>query len=228
MILGQRADIHAVGAPLVFDVRFAAVGIIRVGMRVPSKPQLHCPGMRGKIPLERLRIGSAVDPVEIRSTLRGTLVPAAMIMGLPVALLVLPHPLPGPRRYGGIFEDIMVDGNNERLRIRFDHLLPPREGFAADDTPGIPPKRATPNGLGRLVAIAHHQEQEIPDPKGIALPGAVNWIGALRGMDAGELRVLPQRGHEFFSEAERQPSAAAESRSEAEAVRRRLQALDTY
>lgn len=103
MILGRRADIHEVGAPLVSDMGFATAGIIRVGMRVPPEPQPHRPGMRRKILLERLRIGGAVDPVEIGSALRGALFPTAMIAGLPGALIVLPHPLPGPRRHGGMY-----------------------------------------------------------------------------------------------------------------------------
>ena len=44
MIAGQRADIQEVRPPLAFDVGFAAVGIIRVGVRVPPDHSCTAPG----------------------------------------------------------------------------------------------------------------------------------------------------------------------------------------
>jgi hypothetical protein len=48
--------------------------------------------------------------------------------------------------------------------------------------------------LGWLVAVAHQAEQ-VPDPEGIALPGTLNRVGALGGIDPRERCVLAQWVH---------------------------------
>jgi hypothetical protein len=66
--------------------------------------------------------------------------------------------------------------------------------------PGFPPRVPRPtvwvgSFLGWFVAVAHHETEEVSDPERIALPGALNWIGAFGGIDSGERRVLAQRVH---------------------------------
>src|SRR5207342_2199189 len=44
--------------------------------------------------------------------------------------------------------------------------------------------------LRRFVDVAHHQEEQVADPEGIAFPRPFDWKGALARIHAGELGVL--------------------------------------
>src|SRR5262249_345208 len=47
--------------------------------------------------------------------------------------------------------------------------------------------------IGQVIAVAHHQEADIADLEGVALPGAVDRVRTLARIDARGLRVLPGR-----------------------------------
>src|SRR5215470_17102496 len=48
-----------------------------------------------------------------------------------------------------------------------------------------------PDRIGQVIAVAHHQEADIADLEGVALPGAVDRVRTLVRIDARGLRVLP-------------------------------------
>ena len=53
--------------------------------------------------------------------------------------------------------------------------------------------RPSPDRIGQIVAVAHHQEADIADLESVALPGAVDRIRPLLRIDPRGLRVLPDR-----------------------------------
>jgi hypothetical protein len=91
--------------------------------------------------------------------------PRVKIMSYPFSIFIFPHPLPFSGSHGCILENIMMHGDNDRIGIGFDHLLPPCKGFPAHNTTGIAAKGSAADLLGRFIAIAHHQEQDIADAK---------------------------------------------------------------
>jgi hypothetical protein len=66
--------------------------------------------------------------------------------------------------------------HNDGLRIIRDHLREPPERLAADDAAGITPKWPTADRLGGLVAVAHHDEQQIAHTERVALPSPLDGI----------------------------------------------------
>ena len=114
---------------------------------------------------------------------------------IPTAPLILAHPLPPPRGHGRLFEHVVVCRDDERVRIGLDQALPPRERRPRDRPGRIAPSRSPPDRRPAVVAIPHHQEQEIPHAERIPLPRALDGIGPALRMDAGVLRVFAGRVH---------------------------------
>ena len=69
----EGGDICEIDAPFLFDVRAAARTVVGIGVRVPAKPEVNGSVMFRQIILKRLRIGLAIDPIEIGSSFRAAL-----------------------------------------------------------------------------------------------------------------------------------------------------------
>lgn len=153
--------------------------------------------MRGQVALKGLGVGGAVNPVEVAGPLRGAQLFVAVIVRLPLSVAVLAHPFPGAAGDGGVLEHVVVGGDDDGIGVGLDLLLPPAEGRAGDNAAGVAAhlavEVATAEFLRRLVDVAHHQEEEVADAEAVAFPGAVDGVGAARGVDAGERCVVPFR-----------------------------------
>src|ERR1051326_4028854 len=78
----------------------------------------------------------------------------------------------------------------DRAWVLLDHPLPPTECLPTDHASRVSAPRPTPGPLRGLVDVTHHQEEQVANAKGVALPRAFDRESALAGVDVRGLSVL--------------------------------------
>src|SRR5215471_8412890 len=150
--------------------------------------------MRREIILERLRLRLVTEEVKIGSALRRA-VRTVISAGPERAVRIAAHALVIAGADRGLAQHVVRAGDDDlALAGAFHMRRPPREGLGHDRARGRGAAvRPSPDRIGQVIAVAHHQEADIADLEGVALPGAVDRVRTLVRINARSLRVLPDR-----------------------------------
>src|SRR5262249_21596958 len=180
-------------------MRTAVEHVVGMRMGVAADPEVDRPWMRGEITLERLRLRLVAEEVEIGSALRRA-VRAVISAGPERAVRIAAHTLVVARADRGLAQHVVRAGDDDLVLAGAFHMRrPPREGLGRDRARGRgAAARPPPDRIGQVIAVAHHQEADIADLEGVALPGAVDrartlgaWARAGGGAEPARPVLIP-------------------------------------
>ena len=161
VVAAQGGAVDEGDAPPALHVRAPAGAVVRVGVGVPAEPERDGPGVRRQVALESLRVRAAVHVVEVGGPLRAAVREVAVVVALPSALLVLAVPLPGAGGHRRLLEQVVVGGEDDAARVGLHRGAPPGERLPGDRPGGVPAAGPPADGRAAVVAVAHHQEEQV-------------------------------------------------------------------
>src|ERR1700730_10417935 len=190
---GQLGAIDEIDAPLPLAVRATVQHIIRMAVRVTAKPDVDRTRMRGQVVFERLCLRLIPDEVKVRRSFGGAVWAVVFARSIS-AVGVLGDAFIVARSHRRLPQHMMMAGYDDFAGGRFDLGFPPSKCFGRDAARrGRAAARPASHRIRQVVAVAHHQEPNVPDLERITLPGAVDRIRSLGGIDARRFRMLADR-----------------------------------
>src|SRR5262249_9723209 len=176
----QLRAVDEIDAPFALHMRAAVEHVVGMRMGVAADPEVDRPWMRREIILERLRLRLVAEEVEIGSALRRA-VRAVISAGPERAVRIAAHALVVAGADRGLAQHVVRAGADDLVLAGAFHMRrPPRDGPGRDRAGGRgAAARPPPDRIGQVIAVAHHQEADIADLEGVALPGAVDRVRTL-------------------------------------------------